>query len=322
MMEERQASDELSTQIPKNANEATATFVPNEPSILLSDRAAIADFLKKELACPSIQSLYRYMHWVSVSNLGGSNIDGLHHYLVKGRSIVVTEDPELHLIWYKRVIWVKPLPRFLLDRAFWDMNLAESAAGNGSSSSRPDALGFMRTYAHLIRHESDFLLAQDYHLLPKGSISYLELRALLAPYRNVADEDVSQRYHYGQIRLAHLNWAVRLVQPPIRHKKGILGHLYYHPLYWDTADFIQDYIAPFFFIFATVSVILSTMQVVLAAETSRATLWDAFSRASWGFCIFVLVSILALSGVLAIIMAWSFTHRLLYRGWTPRKISE
>jgi len=300
--------------------EAAETFIPSEPTIPALDHEAVSAFLHREFACPSIQSLYPHMHWVASRD--GGHIDALHHNLVKGRQIVVTEDPELHVVWYRKTIWIKPLPRCLFDQGFWESHLAESKSTTDRSSSRRDVIGFMRTYASLIQHESDFLLAQEYRLLPKEDISYLSLRELLEPYRLKPDEAVSLRYHYGQIRLSRLNWATRLFQPSVRHEKGFLGRLYYHQLYWDTSDFIQAYITPFVFVFATLSVILSAMQVVLAAETVDANIWRAFARASWGFSVFVLVTIVGCMGLLVVIVVWIFAAQIIFGSRKQRNLRE
>lgn len=298
------------------ANETCEAFVRNELLISTSENGSISDFLHRELACPTIQCLYPHMHWVATRD--GHHIDALHHNLVKGRTIVATEDPELHLIWYKKTIWVKPLPRCLLSKTFWETHLAESTTDDGQSASRSNAIGFMRSYACLIQHESDFLLAQECRLLPKDKedINYLQLRRLLMPFQHELDDAVALRYHYGQIRLTRLNWALRLFQPSVLREKGYLGRFYYHQLYWSTTDFVNVYIAPFFFTFATLSVILSAMQVGLAVETVRAT---AFERVSWGFSVLILVVIIIILMLLVVIVLWNFAAQIMLGSWRQRK---
>lgn len=74
---------------------------------------AIAEYLVQELDCPAIRSLYLNMRWVGKRSV--SNIDPLHHHVVEGRHVVVTEEADLHLVWYKDIIYIKPLPLWLLD---------------------------------------------------------------------------------------------------------------------------------------------------------------------------------------------------------------
>ena len=43
----------------------------------------------------------------------------LHRQIVLGREIVIAEQVDLHLVWSKRRIYVKPLPKPLLNYDFW-----------------------------------------------------------------------------------------------------------------------------------------------------------------------------------------------------------
>ena len=80
-----------------------------------------------------------------------------------------TEDPNLHLVRQRKKIYIKPVPICFLNYEFWKIYLAPSptsiAPGNRFSD-RPAAIGFMRSYSHLIQNRLDFILAQEDHLLP------------------------------------------------------------------------------------------------------------------------------------------------------------
>ena len=78
-----------------------------------------------------------------------------------GREIVVTEHPGLHLIWYHDRIFVKPIPVYMLSRAFWEY-IAEADQGVSRA-----CLGFMRTYCYLIRYDVDFRTVIALHLIPQ-----------------------------------------------------------------------------------------------------------------------------------------------------------
>lgn len=240
-----------------------------------------------------------------VAKRSGLHIDALHNNLVKGRELVVTEDPELHLTWDKKTIWIKPLPLWLLDVEFWNTYLPTTTATSQDGSverARLNATGFIRSYTRLIRHESDFLMAQGKNIIPMERISFADFQLLTVPFRDKGDDEVSQRYHYGQIRLSRLNWAIRFFQPSSRRYHGTLGRLYYQQLYWDTSDFVQASIAPFVFIFGTLSVILSSMQVAMAVEANEQNKWDGFLWTSWVFSIAVLVLVAIFLSVLALIV--------------------
>jgi hypothetical protein len=76
--------------------------------------------------------------------------------LLKGRTVKITENPGLHLVWYYKELYVKPLPKCLFSYGFWEKHLTEQEQSSNKSSKRRAALGFVRSYAYLIRHESDF----------------------------------------------------------------------------------------------------------------------------------------------------------------------
>lgn len=79
---------------------------------------------------------------------------------------------------------------------------------------------------------------------------------------------MSRRYRFSKLRLTKLNWAVRFGQPTYRREPGRLGHCYYHMLHRGTGEFVEAAIVPFMFVFAVASVVLSAMQVMLAASAS------------------------------------------------------
>ncbi|KAM3548062.1 hypothetical protein ARSEF4850_009637 [Beauveria asiatica] len=53
----------------------------------------------------------------------------LHHQLLLGREIFVTERMDMHLVWTAGRMFLKPIPRFLLDPAFWAQYLCCGECG-------------------------------------------------------------------------------------------------------------------------------------------------------------------------------------------------
>lgn len=213
--------------------------------------------------------------------------------MVKGREIVPTEDPRLHLIWQRNKIYVKPVPVCLFNYDFWKTYLAlppNSTTPCTQSSDRSAAIGFMRSYSHLVQHRLDFILAQEHHLLPKY-LEWVEWSTFVLHFRRIGDERVAPRYHYGQLRLSRLNWAVRIFQPP-----SASSVWFYEIPHWSTASYLEDVIGPLIFVFASLSIVLSSMQVVLSVPSDR--LWSdrsdtsgvrAIRQAFWVFSIMMLL---------------------------------
>ncbi|GMF76432.1 unnamed protein product [Aspergillus oryzae] len=202
------------------------SYLPGEPSIGLEE-TTVNDYLSKELKTYLLDELYDHL-WL-VGRRSGRSIDALHAQRLKGRSVVPTEDPSLHLIWHRNQIYIKPIPVCLFNYTFWDIYLGPTKDNNSPTSSTFDpsiAMGFLRSYAFLTPHRLDFILAKESHLIP-DDIDWIAWSKFIHKFRELGDEQVAQRYHYGQLRLSRLNWAVRIVRP--QHANTLW---FYHLPHW------------------------------------------------------------------------------------------
>ncbi|KAK3357791.1 hypothetical protein B0T25DRAFT_630759 [Lasiosphaeria hispida] len=265
-----------------------------------------ATHLGDELSCPVLDELYPNLDFVARKS--SLHIDPIHKHLQKCRKIIIIEDPKLHLIWNYGIVYLKPLPHYLLSYSFWNEHLGLGSVHRG------EALGFVRSYARLIRHRSDFALALEAGLIPSsappasyssspsqppgptGELTYAALSTFLRHFSEIPDADVSPRWRFGQLRLSRLNWAQ----------------------YWQTGQFLNEFAAPFIFLFATLSLILSGMQVVLAAEVNeRGKSWHVFAEVSAWFSVAVIIIItvlfVSLGAVAVAVWAWQFQFS--YRSW-------
>jgi hypothetical protein len=238
-----------------------------------------------ELKTEVLDDLYDHL-WL-VAKKEGRHIDSLHEQLIKKRTITVAEHPRLHLVWYYDTVYLKPIPDYLLNHTIWSTYLCSAAAQQAQDQqrtyNRKAALGFLRSYGLLIQHESDFIIAKQANLVPKG-VSFVKFQKFIKPFRELSDGDVSPRYHYGQFRLTRLNYAVRFFRPPSTKRTFPWN---YQEQYWQTSQYLQRFGAPLAFAFAILSLILSSMQVVLAALGQNA--WAAFVQVSWGFSVAVII---------------------------------
>ena len=269
--------------------------LPGYPAIHL-DSPDLISHLRSELLTPDLNQMSQYL-WLAATQ-HGTHLSSLHQQLVRGRSIVVTENPELHLVWIDNRVFIKPLPPFLLSHAFWKSYLSEEDAISSSSSSpffskseaaRSDllqaTLGFMRSYALLIRHESDFRIARESHLLLSSpTISFPRFIAFISSFRHIPDSSVSPRHRFGDLRLSRLNfWA------PLRLRRWV-----FYKVQWQYDTYFSRFYGPLLFVFAILSVCLSAMQVGLAADQS----WSAFQEASKWFAVVSLLCICFSGGFL------------------------
>jgi hypothetical protein len=287
--------------------------VPNEPCLDIS-QLSVNDFLRRELSCDVLDELYSHLHLIATKS--STHVAPLYKQIVNGRSILIAERPSLHLIWHYNVIFVKPIPHCLLNAAFWERYLLPpSTPVDGycdASTLSPNcraAIGFMRTYAYLIRHESDFRIAKSSHLVPEN-VSYRAFQLFIQPFRHIPDEAVTPRYHYGQLRLTRLNWAVRIFQPASLKKTYFGFAWYYQNLYLQTGQFLERFGAPLLFLFAGLTIILSSMQVVLAARPEGSS--SAFATVSWGFSVAMIIFVVVLSVLAGVFLAGLYTRQLVY----------
>lgn len=263
--------------------------LPGQPAVGLSSDEVL-QYLDRDLPTPDLDRMSRHL-WL-LATPKHSHISPLHDQIVRGRQIVVSENPELHLVWIHSRVFVKPLPPFLLSHVFWAHYLTQphdDNAKDGETRGRPAraGLGYLRTWAYLIQHESDYLIATGKHLIPEG-VSYHDLASLLEDVRDrVTDDQVSGRYRFGELRLSRLNlWAPLFLFKPQFHK-----------VVWQYSDYFAIYYGPLLFLFAVLSVVLSAMQLGVDASPDG---WEAFKIASARFSVATLCLVLLVAAYLVV----------------------
>jgi len=254
--------------------------------------ARIADdpdaYYKVELQTARLDDIKQYLWLAGLPRCGRP----LHRHLLLGREIIITEDPNEHLVWHKTRIFIKPLPIFLLDLNCWTLKICKSKQVHEA------ACGFLLSYAWLVRHESDFRIAREKGLLP-SFIHWAAWTEFINEFLEHIDlqslSDVSPRYRYGELRLSRLNKIYCLTR--FSWRTFLQGYI-------STSTWYQDFFARNFAwllaAFALMSVALSAMQVILATSKGG----KAFENASFGFAIASLF--LAAGSALALLLVWGF----------------
>lgn len=272
-------------------------------------------FLADELATPLLQSLYPNLWLVTKKNF--SHIDPLHRQLIKGRQILASEDSKMHLVWSPNKIFIKPIPHCLFSYHFWlyflspgvcnDISQGLTKSRSSAIFNRALALGFLRSYSYLIQHRSDFTIAQERHLIPRD-IVWPSWRIFITHFHFLSDSQVSTRYHFGQMRHSRLNHLVRFTLPQERST-----FWFYEPPYWSTAPYMKSITTSLGFVLVTISLVLSSMQVSLAAFPGSL----ASASAYWRFSVMVQSAIALSWGLMVAIplaflvwqLWWGFRHR-------------
>ncbi|KAL1970139.1 hypothetical protein VTN77DRAFT_6544 [Rasamsonia byssochlamydoides] len=275
--------DNLTAESMQNSSQ----HLPGYPRLKLCDKNAILDFLEQELCSRDLDRIADRLWWMSKQD--SASISPLHRQKVKRRKVIVTEDPKLHLVWMYDRIFIKPLPKYLLSHKFWDVYLCQldSPQTRGRVDRiRRAALGYLRTYYHLVRYESDFRMAMGHgdagaenaRLLPSG-ITWEQFCAFSSDFPKIRDSDVSGRYAYGEIRLTRLNFYAPL----------LLGRSHFQRVEYQYGAYFARLYPPMLFVFAIFSLLLGGFQVVLAAQQIAPVVWDQHALLSTGFWFSVVV---------------------------------
>ncbi|KAF2457806.1 hypothetical protein BDY21DRAFT_414808 [Lineolata rhizophorae] len=206
----------------------------------------------------------------------------LHYQRASGREIVITEQMSLHLLWGHGKMYLKPIPRYLLDYAFWRDKIQCSQRQLYGC-----ALGFLLSYVALIQYESDFHIAQEHRLVPPN-LSFARWRAFvksLLADRSSTYVDVNERYLFGELRLNRLNLIYRFALGSWR------GYVYPYQQY---SQFFIDNLTPILSFIGYVAIVLTAMQVGLATDRLAGNIH--FQRVCYGFTVFSILGPPALVG--------------------------
>lgn len=326
---------------PSRSRSPSPTFLPCHPLTTLplpphgNHIPLLRKHIQDELLTPRLDAMARRL-WL-VATPSSASISALHHQVVRGRTITITEKAELHLVWIQDRVFVKPLPECLLSYAFWRVCFFEGGGGGGGNdgdevgvlsesslrfrsidergggaggAGRGDilfqsALGYMRTYFHLIKHQSDFDLAVTHKLLPPQVRTFAEFARFIRGFGNVSDAAVSPRYHFGELRLARLNFWAKL----------FLRQFIFEEVAGQYETYFSRFFEPFLFAFGTLSVVLGAMQVSMNALQLRNTLedsWDVFCSVSRWFAVLVIVFTLLVAMVLLALFLYVVLSELRY----------
>jgi hypothetical protein len=278
-------------------------FLPGQPCIPLNDLIRTTNFLQNELWAEDLEKMAPHL-WI-MTTFSSANINPLHRQRVKGREIVVTEDARLHLVWIHDRIFIKPIPPYLLSYTFWDTFL-DPKPGSLSEKQRKlcaAATGFLRTYRYLIRHESDFHIAQqdNLRLIPKD-LDWESFCHFTSDLSHIEDSAVSMRYHFGELRLTRLNFYAPL----------LLRKFHFEQVHGQYGDYFARLYGPILFVFAIVSTILNSMQVALAADQMMIVHWVAVWRGSRWFSVLSLIGTLAIAVCFVILWLWIFVDEWVF----------
>ena len=205
----------------------------------------------------------------------------LHRQCLIGRQLVITEDPNLHMVWQDKTLFLKPLPECIMYWQAWKAVLCSSP------QLYENANGMLLSYLWLVRYRSDLKIAHDTGLLPseldwtqwncftKAIISHLDCENLQA---------ISPRYFYGELQLDRLNSIYRFSSETRSVRSFLLGY-YLNPSHQSLISRGLGFFT--FTVIIYIVLVLTAMQVGFG--TTQLQHNEAFSRAAYGFTVFSIV---------------------------------
>lgn len=280
-------------------------------SIFMS-KDAFDEHLRIELDVSRLNGMHSYL-WLAGRQ---AHVRPLHRQRMMEREIVVAEQTDLHLVHQHGKIYIKPLPRFLLDHGFFGEHLCDGAVPQGQESTlHESACGLLASYVEMVLHESDFRIAVENGLLP--DIPWAQWSAFASSVRRnvdlVARDQLNRRYIYGELRCDRLNWIYRLTSG--QWMRG------YHHIYTEYGDFFGRKLTWLLLAFAYVTVILTALQVALGtAEGQQAALLGTVGYQLSMVTIYGIVGIVA--GVFVVFFVLLFVHLRLTLGHRKQKDEE
>lgn len=260
-------------------------------------------FLENELSLKKLNAIHPSL-WKAGRPMPARH---LGHQLVLSREIILTEEMGLHLVWGTSGIYIKPLPKFLLAKSFWAVNLVARSAGTTKLEGiRAEliacARGLLYSYCSLIAYESDFDIAKAYKLLP-SELKWNDWREWVHEVLESCTYDtINPRFWYGELRLGRLNKIYRYEKYYILRGYSRIGA----PSTY--SELLRDNFGLLAAILGYMAIVLTAMQVGLATSHLGSNL--AFQDVSWGFTVFSMVAPLA-----ALVMILLFFVVMFFWNW-------
>ncbi|KAJ5175441.1 uncharacterized protein N7482_001318 [Penicillium canariense] len=275
--------------------ESTPIFPPWNLSSGFDPQRSITSILNQDLRTPAIDQIYRHLWLAGLPRAARP----LHRQILLGRAIIITENPNEHLVWNATRIFIKPLPEYILSYDFW---LTDGGSLIHDQSLYHSACGFLLSYCWLISTKSDLVIAHNTHLLPV-SITWEKWAPFVTDLLTVIDPEsvdtVSKRYHFGELRLSRLNLIYRFA-PGVFSTQNFMRGFMSEPLW--TKAFLERNFAWLFSVFGFVTIVAGSMQVGLGTHSLQGS--EGFQRAS---VVFTAASLLgAVASVLLVGSVWGF----------------
>ncbi|PVH96302.1 hypothetical protein DM02DRAFT_687934 [Periconia macrospinosa] len=209
------------------------------------------------------------------------------------REIVIAEELDLHLVWAKSRIFVKPLPDFLLNYEFWDNYISCEPQLHRA------ACGLLYSYCGLIRFRHDIQVAHDCHLinLNVDYRAWTEFSRTILQILNPEDSNtMDERFQYGELRLNRLDTIYRYSPYKLSVSNALQG--FPHAITESYVPYMDQYNNAVS-AFGAIVIILSAFNLSLSARSRNPD--PDLQQAAYGFAVFAMILCAALIALFIVI---------------------
>ena len=209
------------------------------------------------------------------------------------REIVIAEELDLHLVWAKSRIFIKPLPDFLLNYDFWENHISCEPQLHRA------ACGLLYSYCGLIRFGHDLQVAQENHLINTNFDyrAWTEFTRTIVSTLDPHDSNtMEKRFRYGELRLNRLDTVYRYSPQDFSVSSMLQG--FPHALTESYVPYMDQYNNAVS-AFGIIVIILSAFNLSLSAHSKNPD--PDLQQAAYGFAIFAMTLCALLIGLFIVL---------------------
>jgi len=272
----------------------------------IEDRNEVHSFLCAFLDLSRFKSIRKLLWLIAVPGAPRS----LYYQRLLRREIVIAEQLDLHLVWAKSRIFIKPLPDFLLNYDFWEDHISCEPRLHRA------ACGLLYSYCGLIRFGHDLRLAQENNLI-NSDLDYRAWTQFTRTILSMLDPDdfntMEKRFRYGELRLNRLDTIYRYSPQEFSVSNMLQG--FPHALNESYVPYMDQYNNAVS-AFGVIVIILSAFNLSLSAHSKSPD--PDLQQAAYGFAIFAII-LCALVTALFIVLPLIFLLLTIYGSMLTRK---
>ena len=272
-------------------------FTPAQEAFATCPANPSAEYLKSTFSMADLNDIHEHL-WFAGRR---GHMEAIHHHKVLLRAIIPTMRSKLHLVWFQRIIYIMPLPDYLLNASFYSEVICRQP------DLYSDVVGFFRSYCDLIQDPIDLIIAKEAHLIPEEVTWKQWCNIRQAILREIEYSVVNKRYEYGELRLHQLDLIYRFTG----------RRLSFFAVHREYQTYFAGHLATFATAFAFVATILTAMQNVINVKGVSETLITTCYR----FSIAVLIGICACFGYIGIMFIVLYSYNFA-RVWSAKPVRQ